>query len=774
MKKTILFLTLLFTTLISYGQAFTNDRSSPSITVQDARYRARLNFYYPHTHGLTLNGGLDTLGAAIYDDSSRHIWYRDTVQGGGHKWTMVSTPADAPSLSLKQGRFAVGGTGNVLTPTTTRLRWDSINSAMQFGPGSMAFNPYLYDTISGSKAFTLRWDSTVGMTWNVRSNPVGLNNVIFNADAVKYATNQAASYDARTVPDVNYVDSLTALLQRTAQKGQANGYASLNGSGIVPAVQKGLGGVSNSQFLAFDDTYKSIGAWIFFQVGEPSFPQNGDSLYTYSSLQNYTDFAVYREGLAQYIDTADGFQPNNTVGQVIFHPPLMTGEHIIIRACYNQPLRSGAFVTFNVNTVPNVLGWYDVTDPTTITVGTGVSQLRDKTPNHSDLVQATPGNQPSYNTSGGSNNAAYIGFTGGKSLTYTLGSPINGAITVYMAMQNPTLQNTGRVYSFRVSGGVNGLSAQNVFGVGGLGPYWSFFTYDGVGSGSFDINASFGDWMSLKSVFRGGGVGFQNVNKLGGYGYGAQHAGAGTPGSLPMDYITFGDGVSAFKLSEAIVIKGEPSPTDDANIKSYLISKYNLPQRPFLFMFGDSHTAGIESGSPIGNFYSLVTQTANGIDEMNMAVPGTVAYPIGSYGGITGLNLSDQYNTYDNYITENLANTYVAFQYGTNDGTSPTNPTWVTNYTAYVQHFLSLGLPASHIIMCTPPYNSNPVYLTNLTNAVPVIQGIANSLGVKYCNFFGAVQAAGLDCFTVPGGDGIHGNDPIHAVMASLLETFLP
>jgi lysophospholipase L1-like esterase len=87
MRKIILFFLLLIPFLVR-AQTFV-ERSGPAITVQDYRLGAKLNFYLPHTHGLTLNGGLDTLGAAIYEDSSGHVWYRDTVSSGGHKWSEV-------------------------------------------------------------------------------------------------------------------------------------------------------------------------------------------------------------------------------------------------------------------------------------------------------------------------------------------------------------------------------------------------------------------------------------------------------------------------------------------------------------------------------------------------------------------------------------------------------------------------------------------------------------------------------------------------------------
>lgn len=99
MKKIFLILGLLIFYFASIAQnpPFTSPRSSASITVQDSRLRALYNFYFPHLHGLTLNGGADTLGMVLYEDSSSHIWYRDTVLSGGHKWTMILKAGDAVS-----------------------------------------------------------------------------------------------------------------------------------------------------------------------------------------------------------------------------------------------------------------------------------------------------------------------------------------------------------------------------------------------------------------------------------------------------------------------------------------------------------------------------------------------------------------------------------------------------------------------------------------------------------------------------------------------------
>jgi hypothetical protein len=95
MKKILLTILFDFSFLISFSQTFTPPRSSPIITVQDSRYRALLNFYFTHNHGINMNGGLDSLGMSFYEDSSGHIWYRDTILTGGHKWSMVLKTGDA-------------------------------------------------------------------------------------------------------------------------------------------------------------------------------------------------------------------------------------------------------------------------------------------------------------------------------------------------------------------------------------------------------------------------------------------------------------------------------------------------------------------------------------------------------------------------------------------------------------------------------------------------------------------------------------------------------
>ena len=126
MKKIVVSIFLLTCWLMSFSQTFTPPRSSPVITVQDSRYRALLNFYQTHTHGITMNGGLDSLGMTFYEDSSGHIWYRDTVLSGGHKWSMVLKTGDAGQGTVTRILTGYGflpltitDTGTLVLDTTT-------------------------------------------------------------------------------------------------------------------------------------------------------------------------------------------------------------------------------------------------------------------------------------------------------------------------------------------------------------------------------------------------------------------------------------------------------------------------------------------------------------------------------------------------------------------------------------------------------------------------------------------------------------------------------
>jgi hypothetical protein len=81
-------------------------RSSSAVTVSDARLRGELNLYIPTVcDTLTaLNGGLDSVGAIIFDKCNHIFYLRDTLNGG-HYWKPIisgtnSTPSSQESFKM--------------------------------------------------------------------------------------------------------------------------------------------------------------------------------------------------------------------------------------------------------------------------------------------------------------------------------------------------------------------------------------------------------------------------------------------------------------------------------------------------------------------------------------------------------------------------------------------------------------------------------------------------------------------------------------------------
>lgn len=135
MKKIFSILAVLFC-LSASGQPIIQ-RSLPPVTAQDARLKAGLNFYLPHIRGFNpgngfgLNGGLDTLGAEVYDDSSQHVYFRDTILSGGKKWAVFLKTGDAGLGTVTQILTGWGISGGPITTTGT-LKADSATMATYF------------------------------------------------------------------------------------------------------------------------------------------------------------------------------------------------------------------------------------------------------------------------------------------------------------------------------------------------------------------------------------------------------------------------------------------------------------------------------------------------------------------------------------------------------------------------------------------------------------------------------------------------------------------
>ncbi len=748
----------------------------------------RAKFLFEHYNGSTaarlkllwslrnVTNSSDSLGSGLNSDATETTL--DHYGNAGNQIARLTLAGNTPFPAGQILAYDGSKTSTLTVGNTTRI--DPADSLkMRITPAATA------DSILGIRALEFGLNTIVKIPASaIVATPGGSNSQIqynnsgaFGAEAAfNYnATTNKLSADSIESKKIN-TDSLRIvkspiLADDTLLTRKANGNVGKVWNIGVNHLDNGTSATKNTAWYG-NGKWEANGVHTFFKVDEGSFPAAGDSIYSNASLASYQRYYIYREGPLQYMDTIDGVEIDTATGTIIFHPPLVANERIQITADKLSPLRGQPFVQFDINTIPNVRAWFDATDAPTVTIATGVSQWDDKTPNNNDLIQASGANQPLYFSTGGSGNQAFVRFTTTDALNRTFPVADSAAITMYMVVKQATYTNTYVQYSWGNTGGPDGLIPSVNSDPAGV--YWGYGNYDGSGQNSANLNTGWGDWQLVKSVYRGGNNNYVTKNKEGAMKYieSPEGIGAGSPGTLKNEHILFQYAYDNWEMSEAVLITGEPSPTNDNNIKAYLMSKYQIPAKKSLLMFGDSHTQGIESGTTTGRAYYLTTAKDQGYDVMNMGISGTVAYPIGSFGGMTGKNLSDLYTQFDQYIVPN--DPYVIFQYGTNDGTSPVNAAWVTSYKASIQHFLDLGVPASKIIICTPPYNTNATYATNLANAVPVIAGIATDLGIQYCDFYTYLQGLSLDINAVPGGDGIHGNLAIHNAMSDLLKTFLP
>jgi lysophospholipase L1-like esterase len=214
MKKLLLIAGILISWVVNYAQTppIFVPRSGPAVTAQDYRLAAKLNLYMPHTHGLTLNGGLDTLGAVIYDDSSTHVWYRDTVVGGGHKWSMILKTGDAGMGTVMT---VIGGYGLLPVTITTS--------------GTL-----VVDTAGLSNYWVRRHDSTIVFVTPTQMNSQGflktITGISVGGDLTGTLPNPSIAGNAVTFAKMQQIPGFTFIANPTASP--ANPQASYFGYGL--------------------------------------------------------------------------------------------------------------------------------------------------------------------------------------------------------------------------------------------------------------------------------------------------------------------------------------------------------------------------------------------------------------------------------------------------------------------------------------------------------------------------------------------------------------
>lgn len=303
MKKLLLFAIILFNATLLLSQPIAN-RSSPAVTVSDARLRGILNMYAPHTHGLTLNNGLDTLGAFLYEDSSGHFWYRDTVLTGGHKWTM----------------FAIGPPGGQDTIVIQNT---------PSGGGGIPRTRVSNDTAYVRKDFVIN-----GLTADTITNPQGIT-YLLGGDLTKF-TKVEGSRGTFSL----FLDSLNqGLIQsvNNTDTSRYNVFTQNNGVALQANTQN-----DGSGSLVFTHTsHQILSQWFVNKTGSISYGQPSIQLFTLDSsitikasrilIQNDTTLTSINSGL--YINELPyNSSTTNMVGM---------GWNTVTGRVYSVPLGSG-------------------------------------------------------------------------------------------------------------------------------------------------------------------------------------------------------------------------------------------------------------------------------------------------------------------------------------------------------------------------------------------------------------------------------------------------
>lgn len=398
--------------------------------------------------------------------------------------------------------------------------------------------------------------------------------------------------------------------------------------------------------------------------------------------------------------------------------------------------------------------YWDITRASSLTITSGkLEALNDLGTGNNDISIPVSGSRPSY-YSGGPNWKPYVEVESGK--TFGLTSAPSDATSPHMFFiicQVPLLVDGQRIFTYSSTGGGYGPMVNS-------NPALVF--YNGVGFYAGNRPAARTEWMLLKVVMKdedGFSIGVNNEPFI-------TVDGAGTT-AVTMTEFLFNQ-VPGIRISEVRGFDRLLSQYEELRLSQYFFDKYKLQNRyKTIIALGDSHTAGTMAGTTVtGGPYITRLQDSTFWRVYNFAVSGSVVDPFSN----PALLATSLKNLYPDYNETRYRDLYFHFQYGTNDAANEGSatidwPTWKIRYKAYIQEFLDIGVPPSHVSIGTPPYSTAAYPAGNLPDVVAAIYEIAEELGIVLMDYYQDMQDDGLDIDDVVGGDDIHGDAAVHQSM---------
>lgn len=404
----------------------------------------------------------------------------------------------------------------------------------------------------------------------------------------------------------------------------------------------------------------------------------------------------------------------------------------------------------NVDSISGQYVWQADVPSDVVRTGSTVTSWKEKLSGSQNFTATNP----TYFATGGANNLPYISLSVGNSLNLTPSPVTTTPATYYMLVRTP-LHNVGSIFSWDNPNGDAGaiyLDSVRSRVYTGLAPYNSKTLY------SLRRNT----WYLLKVKVVDNKNFWLEVNDE------PTHLLAGdvTGTPLDLDYFKFLGDIGV-EVAEVRLFNRDIDSAENKAVKDYFIDKYALAEpNKKIMVLGDSHTYGVQSGSPANTPYLPLYAASTTYSVYDYGYSGASTWS-------TGFNV-DLPAIYHNFNKGKWSDYWVVFNYGSNDAGNYNGDwtAWKANYKAIIQTFIDSGFDPQKIVIVTPPYSEGIFVRDKLPIIRTAITEIATELNLRLADWCTAMENAGLDAgSSANGGDGIHTNDAGHQIMSDILIT---